>query len=200
MGSPTNVHLEAVKRILRYLKGTLGYSLPIQRSPGTSLLVAYSDSDWAGCPNTRRSTIGYCVFLGSNLISWSARKQRTVSRSSAEAEYHALANVCAYTIWIQGLLRELQFSLSMPILLNCDNLSANPVFHSRTKHIALDYHFVREQVASGTHQVKFVPSTHQLANIFTKGLPTERFERLVSKLVTSPEPSLRGSIEELAHC
>ena len=101
MGSPTDVHFEAVKRILRYLKGTLGSGLPIHHSPVPSLLVAYSDADWAGCPDTRRSTTGYCVFLGKTLISWSAKKQRTVSRSSAEAEYRALAHACADTIWIR---------------------------------------------------------------------------------------------------
>jgi hypothetical protein len=78
-------------------------------------------------------------------------------------------------------------------------MAANPVFHSRTKHIALDYHFVRERVASGTHKVQFIPSTHQLADVFTKGLPTDRFAYLVSKLVSSPASSLRGSVRELSH-
>lgn len=92
----------------------------------------------------------------------------------------------------------------MPILLNCDNLFAvymatDSIFHSRTKYIALDYYFVRERVASGTHQVKFITSSHQLADIFTKGLPIDQFECLVSKLVSSPKPSLQGSVEELPH-
>lgn len=202
MSSPSDTHMEAVKRILRYLKGTLGHGLSLFRSSDPSLLIAYSDADWAGCPDTRRSTTGYCIFLGPNLISWSAKKQRTVSRSSAEAEYRALAYACADTIWIQGLLRELRYPLPQPVILNCDNLSAtymaaNPVFHSRTKHIGLDYHFVRERIASGSHQVKFIPSTHQLADVFTKGLPTDRFNRLVSNLVTSPASRLRGNVREL---
>ncbi|XP_021826915.1 uncharacterized protein LOC110767631 [Prunus avium] len=201
MGSPTDLHMEAVKRILRYLKGTLGHGLPLRRSTASSILVAYSDADWAGCPDTRRSTTGYCMFLGANLISWSAKKQRTVSRSSAKAEYHALAYACADTIWIQGLLHELHFPLLRPVLLNCDNLSAtymatNPVFYARTKHVALDYHFVRERVASGSHRVSFIPSVDQLADVFTKGLPTDRFTRLVSKLVSPPLPSLRGSVRQ----
>ncbi|XP_021822406.1 uncharacterized protein LOC110763832 [Prunus avium] len=144
MGSPTDLHMEAVKRILRYLKGTLGHGLPFHRSPNSTILVAYSDADWAGCPDTRRSTTSYYMFLWSNLISWSAKKQRTVSRSSAEAEHRALTYACANTIWIQCLLQELQFPLRQPVLLNCDNLSetymaANPVFHARMKHVALDY-------------------------------------------------------------
>lgn len=94
------------KRILRYLKGTLGHGLSLQRSTRSSILVAYLDADWADCPNTRRSTTGYCVFLSPNLISWSAKKQRTVSRSSVEEEYRALAYACADAIWIQGLLSE----------------------------------------------------------------------------------------------
>ncbi|XP_021815809.1 uncharacterized protein LOC110758292 [Prunus avium] len=203
MGSPSDVHFEAVKRILRYLKGTLGVGLPVRRSPDCSFLVAYSDADWAGCPDTRRSTTGYCVFLGPNLISWSSKKQPTVSRSSAEAEYRALAYACADTLWIQGLLTELRCPLTRPVLLNCDNLSAtylaaNPVFHARTKHIAIDYHFVRERVASGSHKVQFVPSQLQLADVFTKGLPADRFERLVSKLVTYPVSSLWGNVRPLS--
>jgi hypothetical protein len=203
MGSPSDVHFEAVKRILRYLKGTLGVGLPICKSPDCSFLVAYSDADWAGCLDTRRSTTGYCIFLGPNLISWSAKKQPTVSRSSTEAEYRALAYACADTLWIQGLLTELHCPLTRPVLLNCDNLSvtylaANPIFHARTKHIAIDYHFVRERVASGSHKVQFIPSQLQLADVFTKGLPVDRFERLVSKLVTYPVSSLRGNVKQLS--
>ncbi|KAI5343890.1 hypothetical protein L3X38_011766 [Prunus dulcis] len=193
------VHFEAVKQILHYLKGTLGVGLLVRKSPDCSFLVTYSDADWAACPDTRRSTTGYCVFLGPNLISWSAKKQPTVSRSSAEAEYRALAYACADTLWIQGLLTELHCPLTRPVLLHCDNLSAtylaaNPVFHARTKHIDIDYHFIRERVASGSHKVQFIPSHLQLADVFTKGLPTDCFARLVSKLVTYPVSSLRGNI------
>jgi histone deacetylase 1/2 len=106
-----------------------------------------------------------------------------------EAESRALAYACADTLWIQSLLTELRCPLTCPVLLNCDNLSAtylaaNPIFHARTKHIAIDYHFVRERVASGSHKIQFIPSQLQLADVFTKGLPVDRFERLVSKLVT----------------
>ncbi|XP_050110120.1 uncharacterized mitochondrial protein AtMg00810-like [Malus sylvestris] len=100
MSSPSDAHFEVVKHILRYLKDALGHGLLLQRSTDSSLLVAYSDANWAGCPNTRRSTTGYYVFLGPNLISWSAKKQHTISRSSDETEYRALAYVCVDTVWI----------------------------------------------------------------------------------------------------
>ncbi|XP_068319739.1 uncharacterized mitochondrial protein AtMg00810-like [Pyrus communis] len=202
MGRPTTDHMDVVKRILRYLKGTLGMGITFTPSAQPFQLAAYSDADWAGCPDTRRSTTGFCVYLGNNLISWCAKKQRTVSRSSAEAEYRVLAFACADTIWILSLLHELRVPVRLPVLMHCDNLSAtymaaNPVFHARTKHIALDYHFVRERVASGTHRVQFLPSTLQLADVFTKGLSTARFRSLCSNFVSSPESSLRGDVDKV---
>ncbi|GJT20587.1 ribonuclease H-like domain-containing protein [Tanacetum coccineum] len=115
-------------------------------------LVAYSDADWAGCPTTRRSTSGYCVFLGKNLLSWSAKRQTTLSRSSAEAEYRGVANAVAETCWLRNFLRELHTPLSSATLVYCDNVSAvylssNPVQHQRTKHIEIDIHFIRDLVA-----------------------------------------------------
>ena len=141
--------------------------------------------------------------MGPNLISWRAKKQPTVSRSSAKTKYRALAYACVDTLWIQGLLTELRCSLTRPILLNCDNLSAtylaaNPISHAHTKHIAIDYHFVCEQVTSGNHKVEFMPSQLQLADVFTKGLLVDRFERLVSKLVIYPVSSLRGNVRQLS--
>ena len=200
MSAPRSSHLTAVKRILRYLKGTIGLGIAFRPSSGPLNLYAFSDADWAGCPDTRRSTSGYCVFLGPNLISWSAKKQPTVSRSSAESEYRSLAQVCAETVWIHYLLRELHIPQSAPITLYCDNLSttymaSNPVFHARTKHIELDYHFIRELVLAGTHRVQFVPSVDQTADLFTKGLHKQRFELLRSKLVLHRPSGLRGSIK-----
>lgn len=151
--APTVTHFQAVKRILRYVKGTISFGLHFTR-PCTSTIIGYSDADWARCLDTRRSTYGYSIFLGGNLVSWSAKKQPTVARSSCESEYRAIANTAAEIVWVTHLLRELHaLPPDRPTLL-CDNKSAlfmtqNPVSHKRTKHIDLDYHFVRELVASG---------------------------------------------------
>ncbi|GJT56475.1 ribonuclease H-like domain-containing protein [Tanacetum coccineum] len=141
MHDPREPHLAALKRILRYVQGTLDLGLHLYASSTTSL-VGYTDADWAGCPSTRRSTSGYCVFLGDNLLSWSAKRQHTLSRSSAEAEYRGVANVVAETAWLRNLLRELHSPLSTATLVYCDNvsavyMSANPVQHQRTKHIEI---------------------------------------------------------------
>ena len=144
--SPTTEHFSVVKRIIRYLKAIASTGLPVHKSTST-LLSTFSDADWAGCGDDRGSTGGFAVFFGSNLISWSSKKQATVERSSIESEYKALANGTVETIWVQSLLGELGiFQLRLPVLW-CDNLcatylSANPVFHARTKHIEVDFYFV----------------------------------------------------------
>jgi hypothetical protein len=179
MHDPWESHLTAMKRILRYLWGTPDYGL-LRRSCSTDLVV-YTDTNWAGCPDTRRSTSGYAVFLGDNLVSWSAKRQTVVSRSSAEAEYHAVANGVAEATWLRQLLLELQAPLSRCTLVYCDNISAvylsnNPVQHQRTKHVEIDLHFVREKVAIGQVRVLHVPTTSQFADVFTKGLLSSVFE------------------------
>ncbi|GKC46073.1 ribonuclease H-like domain-containing protein [Tanacetum coccineum] len=117
-------------------------------------MVAYSDADWAGCPTTQRPTSGYCVFLGNNLLSWSCKRQPTLSRSSVEAEYRGVANVVAEICWLMNLLRELHTPLSSAMLVYCDNvsdvyLSSNLVQHQRTNHIEIDIHFVTDLVVVG---------------------------------------------------
>jgi hypothetical protein len=143
------------------------------------VVSAFSDADWAGCPDDRRSTRGFAVFLGSNLISWSARKQPTVSRSSTEVEYKALANAAAEVMWVQKLLSELKIPHPKVARLWCDNLGAkyltkNPVFHARTKHVEIDFHFVCEQVTKKLLEVRFISTSDQLADSFTKPVSADR--------------------------
>jgi histone deacetylase 1/2 len=179
--APTTVHWSAVKRILRYLRGTLSVGHWIQCSKST-MVSAFSDADWAGCVDDRRSTGGFAVFLGSNLISWTARKQATVSRSSTEAEYKSLANATAELMWVQKLLTELKVRHPPAARLWCDNLgakylSANPIFHARTKHIEIDFHFVRERVAQRLLDIRFINSDDQLADGFTKPIPAAKLRQ-----------------------
>jgi histone deacetylase 1/2 len=191
--TPTEVHWTAVKRILRYLKHTSALGLHIQKS-SSLLLSGFSDADWAGCPDDRRSTGGHAVFLGGNLVAWSSRKQPTVSRSSTEAEYKSVANATAEIMWIQGLLRELGVFLSRAPCLWCDNLGAtylsvNPIFHARTKHIEVDYHFVRERVAQKTLDIRFISTHDQLADVLTKPLSTQLFVKFRNNLnMALPRP------------
>jgi histone deacetylase 1/2 len=192
---PTTHHWTAVKRILRYLKDTPDHGLFYQ--PGSLLLEAYSDADYAGCPDDRHSTGGYCVYLGHNPISWSAKKQRTVSRSSTEAEYRQLAYTAAELSWIRSLFKDLGIRLSTPRIW-CDNISSislasNPVFHARTKHLEVDYHYVRDKVVRKELEVCYLSTTDQVADIFTKGLSKSRFLLLTNKLMVRSRPiSLRG--------
>ncbi|GJV62128.1 ribonuclease H-like domain-containing protein [Tanacetum coccineum] len=193
MHDPREPHFSALKRILRYVRGTLTSGLQLYSST-TSSLVAYSDADWAGCPTTRRSTSGYCVFLGNNLLSWSSKRQFTLSRSSAEAEYRGVANAVAETCWLRNLLRELHTPLSTATIVYCDNVSAvylssNPVQHQRTKHIEIDIHFVRDLVTTGHIRVLHVPSRYQYADIFTKGLPTALFDEFRDSLSVRSSPA-----------
>ena len=186
MHKPSTVHFVAAKRILRYLKGTLHKGILFQ--PGPLALTAFTDVDWAGDPSDRRSTSGIIVFLGHNPITWLAKKQHTVSRSSTEAEYRSLATGAAELAWLRQVLCDLKLFLPFAPLIWCDNnsalaLASNPVFHGRTKHIEVDYHFVREKVVRGDLLLQFISTHDQLADIFTKALPSTRFFQLCSKLM-----------------
>ncbi|GJT51121.1 ribonuclease H-like domain-containing protein [Tanacetum coccineum] len=173
--------------------GTLELGLQLYASATTSL-VGYTDADWAGCPSTRRSTSGYCVFLGDKLFSWYAKQQHTISRSNAEAEYRGVANVVPKTAWTRNLLRELHSPLLTSTLVYCDNVSAvymsvNPVQHQRTKHIEIDIHFVHDMVKAGHVWVLHVPSRFQYADVFTKGLSSALFKDFRSSLSVRPPPA-----------
>ncbi|KAI5336426.1 hypothetical protein L3X38_015693 [Prunus dulcis] len=201
MHSPSETHWQALKRLLRYLKGTISFGLHLCRRP-SNRLYAFSDADWAGDHDDRKSTTGYVVYLGGNLISWSSRKQRSVSRSSTEAEYRAIAATTSELTWIQSLLRELGIPLPTPPVVSCDNIGAmfycaNPVLHSRMKHIEIDFQFVRDRVTRGLLQVSHVSTTDQLADALTKPLPRPRFHLLRSKIgVSDGATVLRGRIRE----
>jgi histone deacetylase 1/2 len=184
--APTTEHWSAVKRILRYIQDTSKIGITFVKSSST-LLSAFSDADWAGSIDDRRSTGGFAIFVGPNLVSWSARKQATVSRSSTEAEYKALANATAELIWVEALLGELGVKLKEKPCLWCDNLGAtylsvNPVFHARTKHIEIDFHFVRERVAHKLLDIKFISSKDQVADGFTKALPVKQLDEFKRNL------------------
>ncbi|XP_022040579.1 uncharacterized mitochondrial protein AtMg00810-like [Helianthus annuus] len=197
--NPTIDHFRAVKRLLRFVKGTLSFGLTYNH-PHKQSILGYSDADWARCLDTRRSTYGYSIFLGGNLVSWNAKKQPTVSRSSCESEYRAMSNTATELVWITHLLRELHaLPPDRPTLL-CDNKSAlfmtqNPVSHKRAEHIDLDYHFIRELVHSGKLYTKFVPTNLHVADIFIKSLPRAQFEAFRTMLLLGPPPfRLTGGI------
>ncbi|KAM1792893.1 hypothetical protein ACFX12_036703 [Malus domestica] len=186
MHSPTVDHLNIVKRILRYLKGSIGRGILMQNNQSTSI-SGYTDADWAGNAIDRRSTTGYCTFVGGNIVTWKSKKQQVIARSSAEAEYRAMAATACELIWLKGLLSDLGFHCSNSIPLMCDNqaamhIAANPVFHERTKHIEVDCHFVRSPVQSQVLHTVFTRSYDQLADLFTKALPSAQFHRLLGKL------------------
>lgn len=199
MHDPRESHLLALKRVIRYLQGTKAMGLQLLKGQSMKL-TAYTDADWAGCPSTRRSTSGFCLFLGDNLISWSAKRQPTVSRSSAEAEYKGVANAVAESCSLRNLLLEMGCPVKHATVVFCDNVSAvylscNPVQHQRTKHIEIDIHFVREKVHMGQVRVLHIPSSLQYADIFTKGLPSSLFTNFRSSLgVTDSTLRLREGI------
>ncbi|KAL4023146.1 hypothetical protein IC575_016896 [Cucumis melo] len=193
MHKPTVIHFSAVKRILRYLCGTP--TLGIKFRKGSFSLQTFCDSDWAADTSDRRSTSGFIAFLGSNPISWSSKKQSIVSRSSTEAEYCSLATTTADLYWIRQLLCDLHVPLKTSPTLWCDNVSAislahNPVFHARTKHIEIDYHFVWEKVLCKDISICYIYSNNQLADILTKPLLSPTFLHLRDKLLTQPESSV----------
>lgn len=191
--TPRHLHLAAVRRIIRYVQGTSarGLFFPVGNSPR---LVAYSDADWAGCADTRRSITGWCVFLGDALISWKSKKQDRVSKSSTESEYRAMSLACSEIIWLRGLLGELDFSQNDPTPLHADNTSAiqitaNPIYHERTKHIEVDCHSIREAFEALVITLPHISTEMQIADIFTKALTRHRHCFLSGKLMLVDQPT-----------
>ena len=192
MQALTDEHWSAVKWILCYIKFTIQHGLFLSRHFSVQLTV-YTDADCAGSIDNRIFTSGYCFFLGTNLISWSSKKQCTVARSSTEAEYRGMANAAAEVIWLQSLLREFGVPQSPPLVL-CDNLSAaylsiNLIRHSHSKHVETDIHFMRDYVTNGVLNVRFVSTKDQQADILTKSLSSLRFSMLKNKLSNSFKPA-----------
>ena len=179
MANPLQPHWTACKRVLRYLKETIDYGLVFKKSSCLDL-IAYSDADWGSDPDDRRSTGGYCIYLGDNLVSWSSKKQSVVSKSSAESEYRAMALASAEITWICSLLKELGVKLNSTPLLLSDSTSAaaittNLVLHSKTKHIEIDIHFVRDKVEKKEIEIAFVSSSDQTTDVLTKPLTYSKF-------------------------
>ncbi|KAL6181020.1 hypothetical protein ACLB2K_047678 [Fragaria x ananassa] len=186
MHALTMAHLHIVKRILRYLNGSVGRGILMKPNCHTDIM-GYTDVDWAGNSLDRKSTRGFCTFVGGNLVSWRSKKQTVVARSSAEAEYRAMASTACELIWLNGLLSDLGSPSSQPISLYCDNQAAmhnayNLVFDERTKHIEVDCHYIRAQVQSKVIDTHYIRSQNQLADIFTKSLSAAQFHRLLGKL------------------
>ena len=198
---PREPHWQAALHTLRYL--SKDYSKGIFFNTSADLqLEAYCDSDWASCPNTRRSVSGYFILLGGSPISWKSKKQNTVSLSSAEAEYRSMRRVTAEPAWLTRLLHEFTIPNIVLVPLKCDSKAAiyiarNPVYHDRTKHIDLDCHFVREKLQDGLISLSYVPTKHQLADVFTKSLPGPDHQLLLSKLGMSSPSNLRGVLNIL---
>lgn len=184
--APRTSHLKAVYKVLQYIKGTVSQGL-FYSTTADLRLKGFADTDWASCQDSRKSTTGFTMFLGSSLISWRSKKQPTVSRSSAEAEYRTLALASCEMMWLVALLKDLRVvQVAVPVLFS-DNTTAiyiatNPIFHERTKHIELDCHTVWEKLDRGLLKTLHVKTEDQVADILTKPLFPASFEYLKSKM------------------
>ncbi|KAI0499987.1 hypothetical protein KFK09_018195 [Dendrobium nobile] len=185
MHQPTTRDFQALKRLLQYVKGTISFGLPITTGP--LILRTYTDADWASDSSDRKSISGFCSFLGTTLISWTVKKQVTVAKSSTEAEYRTLSAATSDVIWLRRLAAELDLLQNSPTQIYCDSTSAialarNPVFHARTKHIEIDYQFIRQHLKTGAISLSHIPSEEQIADILTKSFSAARFHNLRHKL------------------
>ncbi|XP_074297484.1 secreted RxLR effector protein 161-like [Silene latifolia] len=186
VNEPKKEHCDAALRVVRYVKRNPSKGITLNASSDYQLR-GFCDSDYAGCPVTRRSLSGYFVSIGGSPISWKVKKQVTVVKSTAEAEYRAMGSVTSELLWLKSFLVSLGVFHTNPMLMFCDNqaalhISKNPVFHDRTKHIEIDCHFVRQHLVSKVIKAHHVPSKEQIADLFTKALGGESFDHLSYKL------------------
>ncbi|KAL0746064.1 hypothetical protein Bca101_101422 [Brassica carinata] len=186
MQAPKVHHWKMVDRILRYLSGTPGQGVWMGCN-GSTEVVGYCDADWAGDRVDRRSTTGYCTFIGGNLVTWKSKKQKVISCSSAEAEYRAMLKLTNELVWIKGILKHLEIEQSTPMTMHCDNqaaihIASNSVFHERTKHIEVDCHKVRQMIILGVILPCYTRSEDQLADVFTKAARLKTMESILSRL------------------
>ncbi|XP_028765324.1 uncharacterized protein LOC114723298 [Neltuma alba] len=182
MQEPRVPHLEAAKRILRYIKGSLEYGLLYKKNT-KFVLEGFTDADWAGDTNDRHSTSGYCFNVGSAAVSWCSKKQDIVALSSTEAEYVAATMAAQECVWLKRLIKDILHEDEYTVEIKCDNESAiklalNPVFHARTKHIEVRHHFIREKVLNEEIELTGVRTGAQVADIFTKALVKPKFQSL----------------------
>ncbi|KAK2353896.1 hypothetical protein QL285_091476 [Trifolium repens] len=182
---PKVSHLTQVKRILKYVNGTCDYGIMYSHCED-SALYGYCDADWDGSADDRKSTSGGCFFLGNNLISWFSKKQNCVALSTAEAEYIAAGSSCSQLVWMKQMLKEYDAEQDA-LTLYCDNMNAiniskNPVQHSKTKHIDIRHHYIRDLVENKVVTLEHVGTKEQVADIFTKALDDVQFEKLRGKL------------------
>ena len=186
MSSPTVSHWAVVEHILCYLKEAPRRGI-LYKKHGHTRIESFLDANWAGSKEDRRSTSGYCIFVGGNLVSWKSKKQSIVSRSSAESEYRAMAQSVCKIMWIRQLLMEVDIETSLPVKFLCDNqvimhIASKSVFHEGTKHIEINCHFVREKIRLGLISTRYVKIGEQLEDIFTKPLSGDRVSYLCNKL------------------
>jgi hypothetical protein len=184
--APKQNHLVAITRIFKYLKGIMTYGLWYPRNQNFQL-TGYSDADWANCVDERKSTSGGAFFLGDSLVSWLSKKQGSISLSTTKEGYIAAVTCCTQILWMIQTLADLKVNYTDLITIHCDNTSAisvskNHVLHSKTKHIPIKYHFLKEKVTNRVVQLNYIPSTEQIADIFTKLLATAPFGYLHQKL------------------
>ena len=186
MQAPKEHHWRMVERVLMYLNGTQGLGIWMGCN-GSTEAVGYCDADWAGDRTDRRSTTGYCTFIGGNMVTWKSKKQKVVSCSSAEAEYRAMLKLTNELVWIKGILKHLEIEQATPMTMHCDNQAAihiatNSVFHERTKHIEVDCHKVRQMIVLGVILPCYTRSEDQLADVFTKAARQKTMESIHIRL------------------